>query len=49
MAVTRTAPWWLGWLLAGGLASIFLGERVLESVAIARALTSGLGALVVLG
>ena len=49
MAVTRSAPWWLGWLLVGGLVSIFLGERVLESVAIARAVLSGVGALVVLG
>lgn len=49
MGVRRTAPWWLTWLLAGGLVLLFLGERVLEAVTVARAVLSGLGALVVLG
>jgi hypothetical protein len=44
----RSAPWWLGWLLVGGLVSIFAGERIFGSLSIARALLSGLGALVVL-
>ncbi|MBI4538930.1 MAG: Gldg family protein [Gemmatimonadetes bacterium] len=45
----RTAPWWLTWLLLGGLGSLFLGERVLATVTAARAVLSGLGALAVLG
>ena len=44
----RAAPWWLGWLLVGGLVSIFAGERIFGSLSLARALLSGLGALVVL-
>jgi hypothetical protein len=48
MAVTRPAPWWLGWLLVGGLALLFVGERVLPGVGLARALFSGLGAAAVL-
>ena len=44
----RAAPWWLGWLLAGGLISIFAGERIFAGLSLARALLSGLGALVVL-
>src|SRR5690606_10743286 len=49
MGVTRTAPWWLTWALLAGLVSLFLGERVFETIAPARAVLSGLGALVVLG
>tara|TARA_B100001123_G_scaffold450769_1_gene623570 strand:- start:1423 stop:3312 length:1890 start_codon:yes stop_codon:yes gene_type:complete len=44
----RAAPWWLGWLLAGGLISIFAGERIFAEVSLARAFLSGLGTLVVL-
>ncbi|MBI4519268.1 MAG: Gldg family protein, partial [Gemmatimonadetes bacterium] len=44
----RTAPWWLTWLLAGALVSIFLGERVFETLTTARVIFSGLGALLVL-
>jgi hypothetical protein len=44
----RAAPWWLGWLLTGGLISIFAGERIFAELSLARALLSGLGALVVL-
>ena len=48
MGVTR-APWWSGWALLGGLLLVFLGERVLGTGSVARALASGAGALVVLG
>ena len=46
MAVTRAAPWWLGWLFAAGLVALFAGERVLAGIGPARALLSGLGVLV---
>lgn len=49
MGVRRTAPWWLTWLVAGGLVALFVGERILSTVTVARALLSGLGALIVLG
>ena len=45
-AVHRRAPWWLGWLLIGGLVAVFAGERVLGGVAPARAVLSGVGGLV---
>jgi hypothetical protein len=45
----REAPWWLGWLLAGGLVALFVGERVLPGFTLVRALFSGAGALAVLG
>ena len=45
MAVRRTAPWWLGWLLAGSLFALFLGERVLAGAGVWRLVLSGLGAL----
>jgi hypothetical protein len=48
VAVTRPAPWWLGWLLAGGLLAVFLGERVLAGVGGARIALTGLGVLAVL-
>ena len=44
----RAAPWWLGWMLAAALVSLFVGERVLGSVGYIRALFSGAGALTVL-
>ena len=44
----KAAPWWLGWLLVGGLVSIFAGERIFESLGLVRGLLSGMGALVVL-
>jgi hypothetical protein len=43
--VRRTAPWWLGWLLAGSLFALFLGERVLAGAGVWRLVLSGLGAL----
>jgi hypothetical protein len=43
----RPAPWWLGWLLLGGLVALFVGERVLAESGWARAAVSGLGALAV--
>jgi len=42
------APGWLGWLLAGGLTCVFVGERVVGSASGARVLLSGVGALLVL-
>ena len=47
MAVRR-APWWLAWLLAGGLVLLFVGERVLAGFDLVRALLSGMGALAVI-
>lgn len=49
MGVRRTAPWWLTWVVGGGLVALFVGERIVSTVTVARALLSGLGALVVLG
>jgi hypothetical protein len=48
VAMKRAAPWWLGWLLAGGLVALFVGERVVAGIGLARALFSGAGALAVL-
>ncbi len=45
----RVAPWWLTWVVAGGLAALFVGERMLGGPGIARVAVSGLGASVVLG
>ena len=44
----RAAPWWLGWVLAAALMSLFVGERVLSAFGYARALFSGIGVLTVL-
>jgi hypothetical protein len=48
MGMTRTAPWWLTWLLMAGLVSIFLGERVMASLGMARTVLTGLGAAILL-
>ena len=45
----RVAPWWLTWVVTGGLVALFVGERMLGGPGIARVTVSGLGALVVLG
>ena len=49
MGVTRRAPWWLTWVLAGGLVAIYIGERILATLAPGRLLFSGLGVLAVVG
>ena len=48
MGVSRQAPGWLTWVLAGGLALVFLGERILPGAPAARLVATGLGALLVL-
>ena len=48
MAMKRAAPWWLAWLLIGGLCTIFSGERIFGGFGLARGLLSGLGVLAVL-
>ncbi|MCZ6915659.1 MAG: Gldg family protein [Gemmatimonadetes bacterium] len=45
----RPAPWWLTWFVAGGLAVLFVGERLVGGPGLARVAVSGLGAVVVLG
>ncbi len=45
----RPAPWWLTWIVAGGLAVLFVGERLVGGPGLARVAVSGLGAVVVLG
>ncbi len=47
--MNRRAPWWLTWVLAGGLALVFLGERVLAGLTAARLLFSIAGAVLVVG
>ena len=47
MGLTRRAPWWLTWLLAGGLVALYLGERVLATAGAARGVASGVGLVVV--
>ena len=47
--MSRRAPWWLTWVLAGGLALVFLGERVLSGMPAARLLCSIAGAALVVG
>jgi len=42
------APWWLTWIVACGLAALFVGERMLGGPGIVRGAVSGLGALVLL-
>ncbi len=48
MGVSRQAPGWLTWMLAGGLALVFLGERILPGAPAARLVATGLGTLLVL-
>ena len=48
MGVRRQAPGWLTWVLAGGLALVFLGERILPGLAAARLLATSLGTVLVL-
>lgn len=47
--VSVRAPWWLTWLVGGGLVLLFIGERLVGGPGVARVLVSGPGALVVLG
>jgi hypothetical protein len=46
--VSRQAPGWLTWVLAGGLALVFLGERVLPGASTVRWVASSAGTLLVL-
>lgn len=48
MGVNRRAPWWLTWLLAGGLLSIFVGERILGTAGLPRLVLSLGGAAAVI-
>lgn len=48
MGVSRQAPGWLTWMLAGGLALVFLGERILAGAPAARLIATGAGVLLVL-
>jgi hypothetical protein len=45
----RTAPWWLTWVVAGGLLVLFFGERIIGGLGVARFAVSGVGALLVIG
>jgi len=48
VGVSRQAPGWLTWVLAGGLALVFLGERILSGASTARLVASSAGSLLVL-
>ena len=48
MGVSRQAPGWLTWVLGGGLALVFLGERILPGAPAARLVATSVGALLVL-
>ncbi len=48
MGVSRQAPGWLTWVLAAGLALVFLGERILPGAPAARLVATGLGVVLVL-
>jgi hypothetical protein len=44
-----SAPWWLTWVVAAGLAGVFIGERVMGGAGIARMVASGVGAVLLVG
>lgn len=47
--MSRRAPRWLTWVLAGGLALVFVGERMLAGIPAARLVFSIAGAALVVG
>src|SRR5512143_711033 len=46
--MSRQAPGWLTWVLAGGLALVFLGERVLAGAQLPHLVATTAGTLLVL-